>query len=146
MPTYNNYPFYQPYTYYPVQQPVMPTQTIQQTPQTTPQQNINGPITSGMIWVNNEQEAQAYPVAPNNAVALWDSNSSVVYIKQADASGRPYLKIYDLSERTQADPTEPKREELAAIKADFDAIRNELKLMKKDITNLKRKRDDLDDE
>ena len=30
-----------------------------------------------------------YLVAPNSAVALWDSNSPTIYLKQADASGKP---------------------------------------------------------
>ena len=54
-----------------------------------------------MIWVQNEMEAANYLVAPNSAVTLWDSNSPVVYLKQADASGKPSMKIYDLVERTQ---------------------------------------------
>ena len=55
---------------------------------------------SGMLWVSNEQEAYTYPVAPNAAVALWDSSRPTVYIKQADASGRPTVKILDYTERT----------------------------------------------
>ena len=53
-----------------------------------------------MIWVNGEQEAMSYLVAPNSAVALWDSTAPVIYLKQADASGKPSIKIYDLVERT----------------------------------------------
>ena len=30
---------------------------------------------------------------------LWDSNSPTIYLKQADASGKPSLKVYDLVER-----------------------------------------------
>ena len=57
-----------------------------------------------MVWVSGEQEAMAYLVAPNSAVALWDSNAPVIYLKQADASGKPTLKIYDLVERSAARP------------------------------------------
>ena len=52
-----------------------------------------------IVWVQNEMEAANYLVAPNSAVTLWDSNSPVVYLKQADASGKPSMKIYDLVER-----------------------------------------------
>lgn len=45
--------------------------------------------------------AMAYLVAPNSAVALWDSNAPAIYLKQADASGKPSIKVYDLVERTQ---------------------------------------------
>ena len=52
-----------------------------------------------IVWVSGEQEAMSYLVAPNNAVALWDSVQPVIYLKQADASGKPTIKIYDLVER-----------------------------------------------
>ena len=55
-----------------------------------------------IVWVSGEQEAVGYLVAPNSAVALWDMNAPVIYFKQADASGRPTIKTYDLVERTAA--------------------------------------------
>lgn len=101
-----------PYPYYPYQpnyfQPPMPDQLaqlrqnqfqqMQQPQQFQPQQN---PPTPSIVWVQSEQEALNYLVAPNSAVTLWDSNSPVVYLKQADASGKPSMKIYDLVERSQ---------------------------------------------
>ena len=65
---------------------------MQQVPQQQP---------PSIVWVQNEMEAANYLVAPNSAVTLWDSNAPVVYLKQADASGKPSMKIYDLVERTQ---------------------------------------------
>lgn len=53
------------------------------------------------IWVNGEKEAESYPVGPNNAVTLWDMNNPVIYLKQADATGKPTLKIFDLVERVE---------------------------------------------
>ena len=92
---------YQPYQMY---QPPMADQlmqlrqnqyqpNVQQAPQQQPSPSI--------VWVQNEMEAANYLVAPNSAVTLWDSNAPVVYLKQADASGKPSMKIYDLVERTQ---------------------------------------------
>ena len=52
-----------------------------------------------IIWVSSENEALSYPVAPNNAVTLWNTAEPVVYLKQADAMGKPALKTYDLVER-----------------------------------------------
>ena len=49
--------------------------------------------------MSGEAEAMAYLVAPNSAVALWDSNAPTIYLKQAD--GKPSIKVYDLVERTQ---------------------------------------------
>lgn len=95
------YPYYyQPYQPY---QPPMADQ-LMQLRQNQYQTNIQqGPqqTQSSMIWVSSEQDAFNYLIAPNSAVTLWDSNSPVVYLKQADASGKPSMKIYDLVERTQ---------------------------------------------
>ena len=71
----------------------------QQIPQVQPQQAQTGG--QSMVWVSGEAEAMAYLVAPNSAVALWDSNAPTIYLKQADASGKPSIKVYDLVERTQ---------------------------------------------
>ena len=100
-----NYQQYQPYqqTYLqPVYQQTQPNyqNVAAQTAQAvSPIQNQ-----SSIIWISGDQEAQMYPVAPNNAVTLWSQNEPVVYLKQADATGKPTLKTYDLVERVQAAP------------------------------------------
>src|SRR5699024_3461284 len=75
-----------------------------QQPMRTPAQMppVQQPQAQGqsIIWVRNQQEASNYLVAPNSAVALWDSNSPVIYLKQAAASGKPTMTIYGLVERT----------------------------------------------
>ena len=113
-PYYGNYMpnYYQPILYriqpmnQPMQinQPSIPQNNQQfqaptQNPSPVQPTNQNQP---GIIWVPSEQSANEYLVAPNNAVALWDSNNPVIYLKQADASGKPHMTIYDLVERTQA--------------------------------------------
>ena len=60
----------------------------------------NGPQNSGIIWVSSKLEADGYLVAPNSAVALWDANNPVIYLRQADSTGKPSTKVYDLVERT----------------------------------------------
>lgn len=102
-------------------------QPMQQPQQFQPQQNPPAP---SIVWVQSEQEALNFLVAPNSAVTLWDSNSPVVYLKQADASGKPSMKIYDLVERNsrpaQAPVTPPveyaTKDELAALAARLDAL------------------------
>lgn len=102
------------YTYYPYQQPIQqpmyqpPMQDQmgqlrqQQYQQMQTQQMFSQQASQqSMIWVAGEQEAMGYLIAPNSAVALWDSTAPVIYLKQADASGKPTIKIYDLVERTQ---------------------------------------------
>ena len=61
-------------------------------PQAPSQQN-------GIIWVSGEAGAKAYLVAPNNTVQLWDSESQTIYLKSADASGMPSMKILDYTIR-----------------------------------------------
>lgn len=75
-----------------------------------------------MVWVSGEQEAMAYLVAPNSAVALWDSSAPVIYLKKADASGKPTMQVFDLVERTIA-PKQTNSEHVEfATKADLDAL------------------------
>ena len=56
---------------------------------------------NGFVWVNDINEAANYLVAPNSAVQLWDKNSPCVYLKTADAAGKPTMQIFDLVERKQ---------------------------------------------
>lgn len=130
---YPYYPQYQP-GYYPAPVPDQLAQLrqnqfqpMQQPQQFQPQQNPPAP---SIVWVQSEQEALNFLVAPNSAVTLWDSNFPVVYLKQADASGKPSMKIYDLVERNsrpaQAPVTPPveyaTKDELAALAARLDAL------------------------
>lgn len=88
-----------------VQQPQIPTMQMQNQPgQIVGNQNQMGQNNSGMIWVSGFQAANEYLVTPNSAVPLWDSSAPYVYLKQADASGKPTLKAFELVERnpTQA--------------------------------------------
>ena len=126
-----NYPYYgyQPYQPY---QPPMADQLMQlrQSQFQPNMQQVPQQQAPSIVWVQNEMEAANYLVAPNSAVTLWDSNAPVVYLKQADASGKPSMKIYDLVERTQrpvqapvAPPVEyATKDELAALAARLDAI------------------------
>lgn len=109
---YSNYqyPGYQPYYGQPVpdqlaqlrqsqfqQQPV-----IQPAPQpiAAPQIPPTNPQNNGIIWVNSKNEADSYLVAPGSAVALWDANNPVIYLRQADNTGKPTTKVFDLVERS----------------------------------------------
>lgn len=124
--------------YYPAsyQQLYQPYQNSFPTLAQQPQTNV--------IWVSSEQEAQSYPVAPNNAVALWDSNASVIYLKQADTSGKPSIRAYSLTERdlnaqTPTDTTFAKKD-------DVDAISREIREIKAELKNLKKKKKEIDDD
>ena len=88
---------YQPMVYQPnIPQPYssglqMPNTTIQ-----------NQPNNSSIIWVQGEAGAKSYLVAPNNTVQLWDSESQTIYLKSADASGMPTMKVLDYTIREVA--------------------------------------------
>jgi hypothetical protein len=69
-------------------------------------QNMQMPITpipqkptNDIIWVQGLEGAKGYLVAPNNTVVLWDTESSVIYVKSADASGIPSMRVLDFKER-----------------------------------------------
>lgn len=110
--------------YYVPQAPTFyPTQFAQNPiPQTTTQPQMSSQ--SNIIWIKGgDDEAKMYPVAPNTAVTLWNENEPVVYLKQADATGKPTLKIFDLVER-KAPEAEVKGEITAeyASKSDMDYL------------------------
>ena len=57
------------------------------------------PMQGGPIWVQGEAGAKSYMVAPNTTIALWDSEQQVIYLKSADASGMPTMKVLDYTIR-----------------------------------------------
>lgn len=59
---------------------------------------------SNLIWVQGEAGAKSYLVAPNQTVQLWDSEAQVIYLKSADASGMPSMKILDYTIREASQP------------------------------------------
>ena len=87
---YNNYfpAGYQPY------QPMFQNNQMQQ-----PQQQNNG-----IVWVQGLEGAKAYPVTAGQAVLLMDSDSNCLYLKSADQTGMPSLRIFDYKERTETPP------------------------------------------
>lgn len=88
---YNNAYMPYPNPYYP--------QMFQAQPQNQqPTQNNN------IIWVSGEAGAKSYMVAPNTTVQLWDSEANVIYLKSADASGMPSMRILDYTIRNNTSP------------------------------------------
>ena len=126
---YNNYfpTTYQPMYY---QQP-------QQQPQmsyTQPQQQ------SGIIWVQGEAGAKAYPVAPGSNQLLMDSESECFYLKSTDPSGMPqplsifeYKEIVRTQEPTQSHAALPdmsqyvKKSEFEELQRNFEELKGGMK-------------------
>lgn len=74
-------------------------QPIQQMPIQTPTQFMQAQPTNDMIWVLNRNEADSFPVAPNNSVVLWDKSNPTIYVKSVNASGMPSMRVLDFTER-----------------------------------------------
>lgn len=100
------------------------------------QPNINQPQTnqqgaSSLIWVQGEAGAKSYMVAPNTTIALWDSESQTVYLKSADASGMPSMRVLDYQIREDAHRNHEMgskidfatKDEVSAIQRQIDEIR-----------------------
>ena len=94
-------------------------------PQYYPQQPQNG-----LIWVQGEAGAKSYLLAPNNTLALWDSEAQTIYLKTSDASGMPSMKVLDYTIRDNANlphtaPLNDAGKEYAT-KDDLEALRGEI--------------------
>ena len=74
--------------------------------QQMPMQPIQQPIQSngGLIWVDNEEQAKNYLVAPNNVIPMFDKSSTSMYIKSADGAGMPTFKRYKLLDIDEEKP------------------------------------------
>ena len=115
---------YLPQNYQPVQQTAIPQSSI--------------------IWVSGEQEAAMYPIAPNNAVALWDKSGNAVFLKQADATGKPSMVIYNLEKRDETHKNQlenvdsiynefAKKSDFAAVNDTISSIKAEIDVIKSDL-------------
>ena len=123
------YPYYtpygqagSPYTVYPnYYMPQIPAMNYQPN---YPQQNVKTPEQpkGGMLvsWVKSEKDVDNDYVGPNSAAAYWNENEPVLYLKQADATGKTSLTIYDLVERKVEEKEEIKQE--YATSSDFNSL------------------------
>lgn len=82
-----------------MQTPSMPSPPPVQMPQPQMQSQASAPINNSIQWVQGEAGAKSYLVAPGTTVQLWDSEAPVIYLKSADASGMPSMKIIDYTIR-----------------------------------------------
>ena len=133
MALYNNgYPatFQQYYPGFQQNMPVLPQNNVQN------QQN-------GKIWVIGEAGAKSYLVAPNSTVDLWDSEAPVIYLKSADATGLPSMKILDYTVR-ESNKNQPN---LSATSKDESysnfATKDEIRCISDQITALRKRVDKL---
>ena len=104
-----------------------------------PQTQVGAQNNSGnsIIWVQGEAGAKSYMVAPNTTVALWDSETQTIYLKSADASGMPSMRILDYKIRQNGSQSLPNafsdgtvdkvsRKDLDALQGQIDALKQKL--------------------
>lgn len=121
------YNSYFPTNYQPVQFPQQ-SQYYQQN------QTLNN---GSVIWVQGEAGAKSYLVAPNSTVQLWDSESQTIYLKSADSSGMPSMRVLDYKIRENNPIQEPKTDyvtktELDELKEQVEDLKAKLKKKEKE--------------
>lgn len=83
---------------------------------------------TGIIWIQGEAAAKSYLTAPNTTVVLFDSESQTIYLKSADATGLPSMRILDYTIRDQKPQNGVfgKQVESYATKDEIDALKAEI--------------------
>lgn len=123
---YNYFPqTYQAQAYYPQMQ-------MQQS------NSFQNGTSSQLTWVQGEGAAKSYLVAPGCTVALFDNESQTIYIKSADASGMPSMRVLDYTfrdnvpQKTEIPPQSNyvTKEELSTIKEEINSLRAKFDDMK----------------
>ena len=93
---------------------------------------------SGPIWIQGEAAAKSYLVAPGTTVALWDSESQTIFLKSADASGMPSMKVLDYTIRDSNAQKGPKTDLINsadtlsayATKTELEALKREIRVLR----------------
>lgn len=94
--------------------------------------------TNALTWVQGIEAAKSWYVAPNTTVALWDSEAQTIYLKTADASGMPTMKVLDYALRS----TESHAESVSTPKVDYltrddlEAVYEQIRELREDIDSL----------
>ena len=129
-------------------------QTAYHNPYVANQQVSQPQTNSGIIWVQGEAGAKSYLVAPNTTVALWDSEDQKIYLKSADSSGMPSIKIIDYTMRDAQSSSESikdeshkfiSKDELESLQSDIEALRADVDKMKHAKVKLTRISEEEDD-
>ncbi len=91
---------------------------------------------TGIIWIQGESAAKSYLVAPNTTVVLFDSESQTIYLKSADATGLPSMRVLEYTIRDQKPSngvfSQPAgdyvtRQEIDALRADLEKLKANMK-------------------
>jgi hypothetical protein len=139
MAYYNGFPA----TYQPMYQPPQYQAPVMQTPQyqaqQPQQQNTGGGITMVQIQ-GGEATAKSYLVAPNTTVQLWDIDEKTLYIKSADASGMPSMKVLDYTVRGEAEAPKAAPAPEYATKKEVRTLSDEILELREEIAGISKRR------
>lgn len=102
-------------------------QPVQSMPQYQP------PSDNGIIWVQGESGAKAFPVQNGKSVVLFDSETERFFIKSTDISGMPQpLRIFNYSETEETDLKQARIDTSQFITRDeFDELVEKIEKIKK---------------
>lgn len=149
MAYYNGFPA----TYQPMYQTSYTQPYTQNAPVQQQSQAVQPGVQNGIIWVQGEAGAKSYLVAPNNTVQLWDSESQTIYLKSADASGMPSMKILDYTIRENEKNTannpiaaQDDKSNSYATKDEIRAVSEQITALRDRVDSLSRRRSREDDE
>jgi hypothetical protein len=81
--------------------------------------------TNGLIQVNGIEGAKAYPMPPSSAVALFDGNQDLMYVKRTDAGGYPTISTFRFEPCDQPQAAQPEyvtREDFEALSAKVEEL------------------------
>lgn len=117
-------------------------QTFANLPAAQPPAPPQPPANNGILWVQGEEGAKAYMVAPGNTVMLMDSDGSSFYLKSADASGMPQpLRVFDYVERVTAPKTPVAAPQAPMVeyvtRADFDRLAERAEALARELEDIK---------
>lgn len=128
--------------------PILPA-SYQQFYQPLYQHQAQSNLNQSPVWVQGEAGAKSYLVAPNNSVVLFDSESQTIYIKTADASGMPSMKVLDYTIRENGSNSPVQAPKVApesyATKADIEALRGQIDSLRMRLGKLSKKEEKEDE-
>jgi len=87
--------------------------------------NLNVPQRQDIITVNGLQEAKDYRLNKGDRVAMIDSGSDILYIKECDDIGKYSLKVFECKEIT--DRYEKENTPAVISRAEFDNLMQSIK-------------------
>lgn len=104
-------------------------------------------VPNSTVWITDEKEVNSYPIAPNNAVVLRLTTGERIFVKSADATGRPTVERYERVASESNDAPYAMKDDLATVVSAVKdlsgvvaGIRSEMESIKGDVYGIAGKR------